>query len=108
VQQHTVAWGALTFCAVLTRFLSAVCSAILLPIVITFYVTYHFLQLFDGIFSVSTADLLAWWAPATARHPSLLAAVTYPARIGLQGGRGHTSGVTGSRAGIAGSQAVFA
>jgi len=28
------------------------CSAILLPIVVTFYVTYHFLQLFDGIFSV--------------------------------------------------------
>lgn len=33
----------------------AACSAILLPIVITFYVTYHFLQLFDGIFSVSLA-----------------------------------------------------
>jgi uncharacterized membrane protein len=27
-------------------------SAILLPIVVTFYVTYHFLELFDGLFSV--------------------------------------------------------
>jgi uncharacterized membrane protein len=32
---------------------AAACSAILLPIVITFYVTYHFLKLFDGVFSVS-------------------------------------------------------
>eukprot|EP00877_Chromochloris_zofingiensis_P015011 jgi/Chrzof1/9764/Cz04g14280.t1 len=28
-----------------------VCSAILLPIVVTFYVTYHFLKFFDSIFS---------------------------------------------------------
>jgi hypothetical protein len=30
-------------------------SAILLPMVTTFYVTYHFFKLFDGFFSV------CWW-----------------------------------------------
>jgi uncharacterized membrane protein len=62
------------------------CSAILLPIVVTFYVTYHFLQLFDGIFSVSTAGPAGKGGLLPLHDtPSLLAVVSYPARIGLVG-----------------------
>lgn len=41
------------------------CSAILLPIVITVYVTYSFLQFFDGIFSVGNA--VCWESTVSAQ-----------------------------------------